>query len=270
MKFHYMSLFEDNSREALIEIANNVNDVGYESLLLVYDSFLENAIVNVSNTINKDHTFKYIIAIRTYAVSPEFLINVYQSFEKIAPGRVTFNIIPGNIKFHETSLSDVVFIEDKINSSEKRDEYTLEWLKKYNRLSVRKNLPPLMVSGHTIDFQKACVDYGFTNIIQLGDFLDQKDKTLIKNKNQIISAAIVIKGANGGDTDNLIRMVEAHKSYTIYDDPENIKDTISNLESEGVSDMLIHSLSVGHKSSEIHKLIKGIASSYVHQPKEMV
>jgi hypothetical protein len=265
-----MSLFEDNSREALIEIANKVNDVGYESLLLVYDSFLENAIVNVSNTINKEHKFKYIIAIRTYAVSPEFLINVYQSFEKLAPGRVTFNIIPGNIKFHETSLNDVVFIEDKIRSSEQRDLYTLEWLKKYNRLSVRKNLPPVMLSGHTADFQKACIDYGLTNIIQLGDFLDQKDKTLIENKNQIISAAIVIKGENGGDSKTLLQMVDAHKSYTMYGDKDRLKDMISNLKSMGVSDMLIHSLSVGHKSSEIHKFIKTLLDSPIQEPKEMV
>lgn len=265
-----MSLFEDNSREALIDIANTVNDIGYESLLLVYDSFLDNAIVNVSNTINKDHTFKYIIAIRTYAVSPEFLINVYQSFEKIAPGRITFNIIPGNIKFLETSLNDVVFIEDKVSTAEQRDIYTLEWLKKYNKLSVIKKLPPVMLSGHSLDFQKACVEYGITNIIQMGDFLDQHNKSLLENNNQIISAAIVVKGSNGGDSDRLLNMVQAHKSYTIYGNSDEIKKQISTLESMGVSGMLVHSLPAGHKSSEIHNLIKDLCPKAVHLSKEML
>ena len=90
MNFHYMSLFEDNSKESLISLSNTVHEVGYKSLLLVYDTYLDNAVVNVANTINMDHKFKYIIALRTYSVSPEYLAQMYETFEKIAPGRVKF------------------------------------------------------------------------------------------------------------------------------------------------------------------------------------
>ena len=253
-----MSLFEDNSRESLIDLSNKVEQIGYKSLLLVYDSFLDNTIVNVSSTINKDHTFKYIIAVRTYAVSPEFLASAYESFEKMAPGRVTFNIIPGNIKFQETSLNDVVFIEDKIKTKEQRDIYTLEWLKKYNKLSIKKNLPPLMLSGHSIDFQKASIEYGLYNIIQMSDFLNQYNNILLKNNNQMISAAILIKDYIDENNKEISYVLKTHQDYTLYGNEIDIVNQINQLELKGVSDILVHSLPVGHKSSKIHEFIKKI------------
>jgi hypothetical protein len=256
-----MSLFEDNSKDALISIANAVHEVGYESLLIVYDSFLDNAVITVSNTINKDHTFKYIIAVRTYSVSPEYLAGMYETFERIAPGRVTFNIIPGNIKFQETSLRDVVLIEDQIKTQEQRDFYTLEWLKKYNRLSIIKNLPPLMLSGDTIDFQKACIQYGITNIIKLDDFLYQHDKTLLKNDKQIVSVAILNKDTLDESNKYLNKIIGTHGKTTIYGDRDHIHKEILNLKLKGVTDILVHQLPVRGQSSEIHNIIKEIRKS---------
>jgi alkanesulfonate monooxygenase SsuD/methylene tetrahydromethanopterin reductase-like flavin-dependent oxidoreductase (luciferase family) len=266
-----MSLFEDNSRDALIELSNTVHDVGYESLLLVYDSFLDNASINVANIINSNHTFKYIIAVRAYSVSPEFLASMYETFEKIYPGRVTFNIIPGNIKFHETSISDVVFIENKINSSENRDFYTLEWIKKYSRIAMKKKLPPIMLSGHTDDFQKCSLDYGITNIMQLSDFVNKSNrKDFLLNKNQIVSLAISVEEENGVSSELTKKCIESHKDYTISGSPDYIYTQINKLKLNGVSDILVHALPDGRGSSKIHKVFKDIASGAVSLSKEMI
>ena len=257
-----MSLFEDNSKDALIEISNTVHEVGYKSLLLVYDSFLDNAVVTVANTINKDHTFKYIIAVRTYSVSPEYLANIYKTFERIAPGRVTFNIIPGNIKFQETSLKDVVFIEDMILTSKQRDIYTLEWLKKYNKISIKKNLPPLMVSGHDIEFQNACVEYGFTNIMQLSDYLYQKDDGhLTKNKNQMVSVAILNKDLVSKNNLHLDKILESHKDTTIFGNNDQIHKQLLSIKDKGISDVLVHQLPYSHTVVKIHIIIIDIIKS---------
>ena len=253
-----MSLFEDNSRDALIEISNTVHEVGYKSLLLVYDSFLDNAVVTVANTINKDHTFKYIIAVRTYSVSPEYLASMYETFERIAPGRVTFNIIPGNIKFQETSLKDLVFIEDMVATSEQRDTYTLEWLKKYNKLSIKKNLPPLMLSGHNIEFQNACVEYGFTNIMQLSDYLFHHGKGLIKNKNQLVSVAILNEDLVNKNNQYLNKILTSHKDTTIFGSNDHIYKEIYALKDKDVSDVLVHQLPSSHPVVEMHNIIKDI------------
>ena len=264
-----MSLFEDNSKQSLIDISNTVHEVGYESLLLVYDSFLDNAVITVANTINENHSFKYIIAVRTYSVSPEYLAGMYETFEKLYPGRVTFNIIPGNIKFQETSLKDVVLIEDQIKTQEQRDIYTVEWLKKYNKLSIKKNLPPLMLSGHTVDFQKTSFEYGITNIMQMGDFLNQGE-SVIKNKNQIVSVAISIKDADESINDRLKKIIAPHSSYTIFGDKDDIYIKLCNLEEYGVSDVLIHQLPDGRGSSGIHSLIKDIKNRAMPFSKEMI
>lgn len=271
MRLHYMSLFEDNSRDSLIKLSNTVSDIGYESLLLVYDSFLDNAAINVANIINSKHKFKYIIAIRAFSVSPEFVASMYETFEKIAPGRVTFNIIPGNIKFHETSISDTVFIKNEIKTPEQRDEYTLEWMKKYNTLSIKKGLPPVMVSGHTLDFQKASIEYNMINIMQLGDFLKSySNSNYVLNKNQIVSVAISIVEDEKNISDITKECISKHKDYTIYGSKEYIYKRIMDLKSYGVSDLLVHCLPDGRGNADMHKMFKDIANSSMPLLKEMI
>ena len=266
-----MSLFEDNSRDSLIKLSDTVNDVGYESLLLVYDSFLENAAINVANIINNSHKFKYIIAIRAYSVSPEFVASMYETFEKISPGRITFNIIPGNIKFHETSINDVVFIKNEIKTSGKRDEYTLEWMNKYNTLSIKKGLPPVMVSGHTLDFQKASIEYGMINIMQLGDFLESRNSpNYVLNKNQIVSVAISIIEDEKNISDVTKKCISKHKDYTVYGSKEHIRSRIMDLESYGVSDLLVHCLPDGRGNADIHNMFKDIVNPPIPLLKEMI
>jgi hypothetical protein len=266
-----MSLFEYNSKDYLIDLSNKVNDVGYESLLLVYDSILDNAAINVANIINPDHKFKYIIAIRSYAASPEFVASMYETFEKIAPGRVTFNIIPGNIKFHETSLNDVVFIKNEIKTSEQRDSYTLEWIKKYNILSIKKGLPPLMISGHTAEFQNNSIKYGMTNIMQLGDFLRSiSNKDHIKNSNQIVSVGILILEDKKNVSDLAKKYISKHSDYIIVGTKDDIKNKIIELESYGISDLLLHQLSAGGGNKEIHKMFKDIINPPISLLKEVV
>ena len=270
MNFHYMSLFEDNSKESLISLSNTVHEVGYKSLLLVYDTYLDNAVVNVANTINMDHKFKYIIALRTYSVSPEYLAQMYETFEKIAPGRVTFNIIPGNIKIQETSLKDVVFIEDKIKTPSQRDEYTLEWLKKYNKLSMLKNLPPLMLSGSSIEFQKACIEYGFTNIIKMDHFLNQKNNGLLENKNQIVSVAILNTDVINEGNKHLNKILGTHDTTLLSGNSDDIIQKLLDLEKMGVSDIMIHKLPVEYRHADIHYIVKDFPKLDMNLSKEMI
>lgn len=271
MRFHYMSLFEDNSKDKLIELSNIVQEVGYKSLLLVYDTSLDNALINVANTINKNHTFKYIIAIRSYSVSPEFLASVHETFEKIYPGRVTFNIIPGNIKHYETSIYDVVFIENKIKTSQDRDLYTLEWIRKYSKIAMAKGLPPIMLSGHTDDFQKCSMDYGLTNIIQLSDFIEKSNKkNFLSSKNQIVSVGISVEDQNEIISELSKELIKSHNDYTLNGSPRHIYKKICEIELSGVSDLLVHALPDKRGSSKIHKLFRDIAKGALSFPKGMV
>jgi hypothetical protein len=45
---------------------------------------------------------KYMVAIRPYAISPQYLVMMNHSMNDIMSNRVQFNLILGHIKEHET------------------------------------------------------------------------------------------------------------------------------------------------------------------------
>ena len=60
----------DTSIDHLKTISNIVDEFGYESILLVYHSKIDDNWIKAARVLDKSHKFKYMPAIRTYAISP--------------------------------------------------------------------------------------------------------------------------------------------------------------------------------------------------------
>ena len=106
--------------------SNIVDEFGYESMLLVYHSQLDDPWIKAARALDTNHKFKYMPAIRTYAISPEYCAMMCKSFYEISPNRLMLNIVSGDLHASETSVRDSVFIKDLIDTPEKRLKYTDE------------------------------------------------------------------------------------------------------------------------------------------------
>ena len=73
----------DTSLDGLKTISSIVDEFGYESILLVYHSKIEDNWIKAARVLDTNHKFKYMPAIRTYAISPEYCAMISKAFYNI-------------------------------------------------------------------------------------------------------------------------------------------------------------------------------------------
>ena len=113
---HWMQRFDGGSPEELKTLSNVLEFAGYYSTLTVYHSQIPDYWIKIANIINPDHKLKYMIAMRTYAISPEYCAMMCEAFNELSPNRLILNIAAGDIQSDETSVSDVVAISNLLTT----------------------------------------------------------------------------------------------------------------------------------------------------------
>ncbi len=227
----------DDDPESLRVLSNVLDYAGYESVLLVYHSLLPDYLIRAANIINKEHKLKYMFAMRTYAVSPEYCAMMCEAFNTIDSNRIMLNIAAGDLKEEETSSQDVVRLEDLLKTYEGRVEYTSDWLDKFSKIKVLKNKPEIIVSGtsqKTIENSEKHADchlamkYSYINGLK------------VKTKRKMASCKIVIRDTNEEakafyDKEENKMMKES----IIYGTEQEVIDKMRRLEKLGITDFLI-------------------------------
>lgn len=260
MRYHWFARTCDDTLDGLVKLSNLIEDSGYYSVLFVYHSRIEDYSIKIARTMNPNHKFKYMIAMRTYAISPEYLYMIYESFQKISSNRLMFNIISGHIQEEESSVKDSVFIEDLINTSEKRNKYTHEWLKKFNNLTQKfSEKPEIVVAGHSKQTKDLASKYGYIQATSL----DALDNYIIKNnglsKRQMMSLAVIVRDSENEAKKYWESLDENKKKFSIYGDNQSIINQFNKFKKIGINELLICNLPEDEISYyKIHDIIKGI------------
>jgi len=259
MRYHWFARSSEGTLEGLRKTSNKIDEVGYYSALFVYHSRIPDYWIKIANIINKSHKFKYMIAIRTYAISPEYLYMMSEAFEEIAPDRLMFNILSGDIQSDETSIQDLVFIEDMLESSNKRFIYTKEWLKKLNNLTQNfKKKPEIVIAGHSIGLRELADLYGYTQATSLDSF-DRyfKNNDNMFSKKQMMSLAVIVRDSYDEAKIFWESLTKNEKCFSIYGDKNSIIKQFKDFEKMGMTDLLVCSLPDDELSSDkIHDIIK--------------
>ena len=119
MKFHFMLRGLDTTPESLKNITVKASESGFYSMLMTYHSRQEDFWIKSAKIIDDSIKMKMMIAIRTYAISPEYCAMMCKSFYEISPNRLMLNIVSGDLHASETSVRDSVFIKDLIELAKK-------------------------------------------------------------------------------------------------------------------------------------------------------
>ncbi len=198
MKVHWMSNTSDNTVEGIRKFSKELDEIGYYSVLLTYDSKDPDRWIKAAHVLDTEQKIKYMPAIRTYSMSPEYCVMMSRAFNEIQKNRLMLNIIPGNLTPGENSINNTIYLSEKINSREKILEYTDEWVKKFTELYTYRDRPELGVSGHSkksVEIAKKYADYHLTAYNHLQDFACKKN---------IVCAPVVI-GNNRSKIESIIR-----------------------------------------------------------------
>ena len=97
--------------------------------------------VKTAKDIKQGENIKYLVAIRPYTISPQYLSMINRSMDSIDRGRLQINLISGYIKDHEDGVGGVVGDVNDKSSAPDRSNYMIEFLKVLNEMDQDKESP---------------------------------------------------------------------------------------------------------------------------------
>jgi hypothetical protein len=136
MKFYYFGgTFNENDT---LEDTSTLNNHHFDGVMFTYDSTQGDMFVRVARDIKLNEKIKYLIAIRPYTISPQYLYAINQSINEIQKDRLQINIIAGYIKDHESNVGGIVGDVNDSSSSVERSNYTIKFIESLDEISKNK------------------------------------------------------------------------------------------------------------------------------------
>ena len=258
-----MSRGNISSVSEIKKLSNILEHYGYYSVLLTYHSGSPDMLLKAFGASSKDQKLKYMIAIRTYAISPEYMSMICRSYNEEFLNKLILNIVSGDIQKSETSIQDIVKFSSYLDTPEKRLIYTEEWLNKFKNLASKYYFPEIIMGGHSNKTRELANKFNATHLSQLDVYKNYINNPLrvINEKQMVVITAIIRE--NEKDAIDFIN--KKHKSGVISGDPskwvfggtkDQVKQNIKNLKKIGVTDILIHETEGDYNSNAIHDMIK--------------
>lgn len=246
---------QDTSINHLKNVSNIVDEFGYESVLLVYHSKIDDNWIKAARALDLNHKFKYMPAVRTYAITPEYCAMISKAFYTIAPDRLMLNIVSGDLHEEETSIKDLIWFGKDLDTPEKRLKYTDDWLLKFIELSGN-TVSEIVMGGHSNETRVMAEKYNATHLAMLNMHRQSYgNHDFIKNTKQMLSLCIIINESQE-DIDSMLSQKPGSNQWTIYGNKDSVKTQLNSLKDLGATDLLISHHSQDKNRAAIHHLVK--------------
>jgi hypothetical protein len=129
-------------------LMKDLDDANFTGVLFTYDAMQGDFFTRLARDIKHDQKIKYMIAIRPYAISPQYLCMVNQSINEIMPDRLQINLISGHVKPHEQSVGGILGDINDSSSNIDRSNYLIKYVEMLEELrkNPRNQIPDYYVS----------------------------------------------------------------------------------------------------------------------------
>ena len=252
LKFNYI-LYGTHKEE--------LDKYNYYSMLLTYHSKNSDLLIKSLLAADKNINLKFMLAIRTYAISPEYLSMVCDSYNQSFPNKLILNVASGDIHSEENSINDIPMFSEYLDTPEKRLNYTEEWTKKFIEICSNKYLPELVMAGHSTKTRLMANKFNATHLAMLDmHFKYIKESNIIVNNKQMVSLSIIIRNDIDDAKDFLLKNNTAGaENWTLIGNKEKIKKEILNLNKLGITDIIISQCPNDDQVHLVHELIKELS-----------
>jgi hypothetical protein len=250
----------------------------FDGVMFVYDSVIGDVFTHIARDVRKNENIKYLVAIRPYAISPQYLCMINKSINQIAPNRLQINLISGYIKKHEKEFGGILGSVNDDSSRIDRSNYMIDYVNMLNTMPGNKRKNPLdfYVSTTNEYVFNATSEYNNKIILPYRDYKNGYWTVIAKNEQQDKGSAFDIKGRSImlaitpiiRKTHEELNLSEDYGKRPIWKDGEKsgqVTDIeyftyeefdvfIKKLESEGITEILMN----GHQPQERENLISFI------------
>jgi uncharacterized protein YkvS len=139
MKFYYFGGVMGDPKDP--KDPSNLNNNSFSGVMFTHDIPEGDMFVKTAVDINPNEHIKYLVAIRPYTISPQYLSMINRSIGRIDRDRLQINLICGYIKDHEDGVGGVVGDINDSSSIIDRSNYMIEFLKVLNEMDQDKESP---------------------------------------------------------------------------------------------------------------------------------
>ena len=136
MKFYYFGgTFNENDT---FEDTSTLDNHHFDGVMFTYDATQGDMFVRTARDMKLNEKIKYLIAIRPYTISPQYLQTIHDSINEIDAGRLQLNFIAGYIKDHESHIQGIVGEVNDNSESVDKSNYMIKFIEAVNNMKVNK------------------------------------------------------------------------------------------------------------------------------------
>jgi alkanesulfonate monooxygenase SsuD/methylene tetrahydromethanopterin reductase-like flavin-dependent oxidoreductase (luciferase family) len=229
------------------KLSNKIESCGFDGILFPYLSYGEDCFISIAKNIDISAKIKYMVAIRPYTISPQYLFKIVKAINGISKDRILINFVSGWIYDEEKKLGGVHGEINDLSSNIDRSNYLIDYIKTVNKMD--SDLLNFYVSvTNNIVFEKT-KDNKY--IIPYSWYKEKKFG--LSESNTMISICPVIRKTRE-EIDNL-------KDYPLAQDvefftEEEFLEFLNIIESNGINGLLIFESSENIENENILRLIK--------------
>jgi len=139
VKFYYFGGVMGDPKN--IKSPSNLNSHHFSGVMFTHDIPEGDMFVKAAKDISLNENIKYLVAIRPYTISPQYLFMINKSMDRIDRNRLQINLISGYIKDHEKGVGGIVGDITDESSSLDRSNYMIEFLKVLSEMDQDKESP---------------------------------------------------------------------------------------------------------------------------------
>ena len=111
-----------------IDDVKELTDHHYSGALFIYNTGLGDFFTKIAKTMNVGESFKYMVAIRPYAISPQYLCMINNSINNIDKNRLEINFVSGWAKEDEKESGGILGSVNDSSSKNNKSNYLIEYV----------------------------------------------------------------------------------------------------------------------------------------------
>jgi hypothetical protein len=240
---------------ALLEEVKILHDHHYSGALFTYNIDTGDYFTRIANQIDKKIDFKYMVAIRPYAVSPQYLCMINNSMNIIAKDKIQINLVSGTLKDWEKDFGGIIGTTNDLSSNVEKSKYLMEYIE--NIETIKRKIPDYYVTiTNQFVFNKAS-NLGSKMMIPYEDY--KNNSYDLNNKKIMIAVFPIIRETREELNNNKLRSDLSNLGLFL---PEEFIDFIEELKNKGIEEVMIC-----HWDKKEKKILNKIIKEY--KEKEM-
>jgi len=228
-------------------LSKKIESYGFDGILFPYASYDEDFFISIAKNINVNSKIKYMVAIRPYTISPQYLFKIIKSINNLSDGRVLINFVSGWIYDDEKILGGVHGDINDLSSNIDRSNYLVDYIKTLNKMN--SNIVDFYVSvTNDVVFQETKNN----KVIVPYSWYKQKKFNLYESKSMISICPVIRKTKEE---------IDILKDYPVAQDTEFFTEKeflnfLYDLESKHINGLLIFENAENLENENILRLIK--------------